>query len=160
MALGKAWPDWVALVLAGIAVVGGLSLLIGASAPRWPSGWLERDRGPLRLLPGDSQQRYRRLGAVWLKSFLPEAGALFGGKTKKRLPRLDDRAAVEGYLREVRRGEWVHWLSDLTWLPLVLFQPWGLALVFAILTLTVNGAAIVVLRYNRVRLYGVLADLT
>lgn len=159
MLLGQTGWQWALQIFGGIAIVAGGSLLIGWTAPRWPDRWLRRDHGPLRLLPGDSPQRYRRLGAVWFKSFFPELGATFGGRSKSHLPDLTEATAVQGYVLEARRGELVHWLALLTWLPLPLFQVWGLWLFFLVVTVLANGIAIVILRYNRTRLYGVLDDL-
>lgn len=147
-----------------IAVSLGLGLLtillgsaaIGATAPRWPVRWLRRDRGPLRLSPGDTPQRYERLGARRLKRFFPEMGAVFGGVSKNIPPDFADPGSVRDYLAEVRRAEWVHWLSMLTWLPLPLFQPWWLAGLFLVPVAVVNGSAEIILRYNKARLYGLL----
>jgi hypothetical protein len=66
---------------------------------------------------------------------------------------------VRAYLVEVRRAEWVHWLSMLTWLPLPAFQPWWMALAFLVPTVAVNGSAQIILRYNKIRLYAVLEAL-
>lgn len=161
MIVGHSSGYWAAVIFGGAAIIGVGSVLLGLWAPRWPDRWLARDRGPLRLLPGDSVRRYERLGALFYKRFFPEGGSWFGGAEQGRrtLPDLSDPAAVRRYVRETRRGEWVHWLSTLTWLPLPLFQPWPLALFFLAVTLIVNGIAIVILRYNRVRLYGVLDGL-
>ena len=135
------------------------SALIGATAPRWPVRWLRRDRGPLRLLPGDTPQRYQRLGARQLKRFFPEMGGVFGGISKNIPPDFADPASIRDYLAEVRRAEWVHWLSVLTWSPLPLFQPWWLALAFLVVVLLVNGSAEIILRYNKIRLYLLLEAL-
>lgn len=159
MLLGLTGWQWALQIFGGILIVAGGSVLIGWTAPRWPTHWLARDRGPLRLLPGDSPQRYERLGARWFKSFFPELGATFGGRSKSRLPDLTQPEAIRGYVREARRGELVHWLALLTWLPLPLFQVWGLWLFFLVVTLVANGIAIIILRYNRTRLYGVLDGL-
>lgn len=156
MIAGQTPGAWLADVLLGILVTGGLSVAIGATAPRWPSRWLQRDVGPLRLLPGDTVARYERLGARWWKRVLPEAGAMFGGQSKNKAPDYTDPASVRRYLVEVRRAEWVHWLSMLTWLPLPWFQPWPLALFFLLVTAAGNMGAQIILRYNKVRLYGLL----
>ena len=151
--LGESAVHWVGLVLAGAAVIGFGSVAIGAAAPRWPARWLDHDHGPLRLLPADSPARYERLGARWLKRFFPELGDVFGGVSKSIPPDLTDPVSIRAYLVEVRRAEWVHWLSMLTWLPLPLFQPLWLALAFLVPTAAVNSAAQIILRYNRIWLY-------
>lgn len=137
----------------GLLIILVGSVIIGATAPRWPVRWLRRDRGPLRLLPGDTPERYQRMGARRLKRFFPEMGAVFGGISKDIPPDFADPADVRNYLAEVRRAEWVHWLSMLTWLPLPLFQPWWLALGLLLPVVAVNGAAQIILRYNKIRLY-------
>jgi Glycosyl-4,4'-diaponeurosporenoate acyltransferase len=143
-------------VILGIGVVVGGSVAIGAGAPRWPARWLERDRGPLRLLPGERVEFYRRLRARRLARVFPELGTAFGGVSKQLAPDPRDPASVGRYLIEVRRAEWVHWLSMLCWLPLPLFQPGWLAAGFLGITALVNGAALAILRGNKVRLYAVL----
>jgi hypothetical protein len=156
---GQSLEAWVFDLALGVACVGLWSVLVGAGAPRWPSRWLQRDRGPVRLLPNDSPGRYRRLGASRLKRFFPEMGAVFGGVSKNIPPDLADPASIRAYLIEVRRAEWVHWLSMLGCLPLPLFQPWWLAGLFVAVSVLVNGAAEVILRYNKARLYLLLDTL-
>ena len=145
----------VALIGVDILVVVGLTILIGASAPRWPARWLARDRGPLRLHALDDVRVYRQWHVQRLARRLPEAGSAFGGDSKKALPGVGS-VDLTRYLAEVRRGEWVHWLSMLTVLPLALFNPVLLWLAFACIVVVVNGAFIAVLRYNRVRLTAIL----
>jgi len=62
------------LIVTDIAVIVGLSVLIGAVAPRVPSRWLRADVGPLAFLPWESSRRYRRLGVTTLARRLPELG--------------------------------------------------------------------------------------
>ena len=143
----------------GIAVVILLSFGIGFTAPRWPDRWLNRDVGPLRLRRWDTRKHYERLGVLWWKRRFPEGGDWAGGESKNRLPNLTDRQAIERYVVETRRAEWVHWIACLTWLPTVLFADWWLVIVLAVLTLMVNGVAILIVRYNRLRLYQVLSEL-
>jgi glycosyl-4,4'-diaponeurosporenoate acyltransferase len=142
-------------VLVDIAVVVGWSALVGATAPRWPDPWLQHDRGPLRLTAWDTPQRHRRLRVAHLVRTLPEGGAWFGGTSKARLPGTDP-ASLGDYLLEVRRGEWVHWLSMLSVVPVLLIGPWWLGLAFAGVVVVVNGGFVLVLRHNRMRLLAVL----
>jgi Glycosyl-4,4'-diaponeurosporenoate acyltransferase len=100
----------------------------------------------------DRPELYERLGVRHLRGRFPEAGALFGGVSKRRAPDLADAESVRAYLIEVRRAEWVHWLSMACWLPLPLFQPPWLAGALLIPTAAVNGAAQLILRYNKARL--------
>jgi glycosyl-4,4'-diaponeurosporenoate acyltransferase len=133
-----------------------ISVAVGLTAPRWPDRWLQRDAGPLRLRGGHTRQRYERLGVRWWKRRVPDGGSWAGGETKSHLPDLQDRAAVEHYIVQTRRAEWVHWISCLSWLPTWLFAPWWLALALGVVTVIVNLIPIMIVRYNRLRLYEVL----
>ena len=141
-----------ALLLAvDIVVVAGASILVGALAPRWPARWLQRDVGPLILLPFETPAWYRRIGAPRLARHLPELGDTFGGQSKSALPG-GRREHLATYLVEVRRAEWVHWASISVTLLLFLWNPWWLAMVFVVVVAGGNAPFIAVLRNNRVRL--------
>ena len=142
-------------IAASAVVVISLAICIGASAPRWPNTWLQRDIGPLHFNRFDTRSRYRKIGITKLARTLPELGAVFGGQSKKELPGLtiEDLGA---YLVEVRRAEWVHWLTLLVWVPLIFFDPWWLTLLFAFIVITGNTIYIAILRHNRLRLTRIL----
>ncbi|MCX6423348.1 MAG: hypothetical protein NTV96_01965 [Actinobacteria bacterium] len=142
-------------IAASAVVVIGLAICIGASAPRWPNTWLQRDVGPLRFNRFETRTRYRRIGVTRLARTLPELGSVFGGQSKKALPGLtiEDLGA---YLVEVRRAEWVHWLTMWVWLPLIFFNPWWLTLAFGSIVVAGNVIYIFILRFNRLRLTGIL----
>lgn len=137
-------------IVIDIFIVAGLSVLIGAWAPRWSDSWLERDRGPLCLTPLDTPRTYRRLRIHVIKDKLPELGSAFGGQSKGQLPG-SEAGQLALYARELRRAEWVHWCSMLTWIPLALFNPWWLTLAFAIVVIAGNAPFVLTLRYNRMR---------
>ena len=144
----------VLLLVVDIAVVAGLSVAIGATAPRWPARWLMHDVFP--LMHCETPVAYRRLGVPRLARRLPELGALFGGASKAQLPGRDP-ASLRAYLVEVRRAELVHLLSMLTWIPLVAFNPWWLTVAFAAIVIAVNLPFLAVLRHNRLRLARLVA---
>ena len=137
-------------IVIDIFIVVTLSVLIGATAPRWPSRWLERDRGILHLTRLDTPRIYRRLGIHSIKDRLPELGAIFGGQSKDQLPG-SEAEQLALYARELRRAEWVHWISMLTWIPLAFFNPWWLTLAFAIAVILGNVPFALIVRYNRMR---------
>ncbi|MDD2858409.1 MAG: hypothetical protein PHU75_06980 [Candidatus Nanopelagicales bacterium] len=141
----------IGLIAIDVAVIVGLSIAIGAWAPHWPHAWLATDRFPLTLARRERAHHYRRLRAGVLAARLPELGHVFGGGSKRTLPGTD-AASLDAYLVEVRRAEWVHVLSCLTPLPLLVFNPWWLWLAFQVAVLAVNAAFLLVLRHNRVRL--------
>ena len=145
------------MVTADLAVLIVLLGLIGGPAPRWPQRWLTHDVGPLRFLPFETPTFYRRLHVPWLARHLPEAGDIFGGESKSQLPGLDP-AALQRYLVEIRRGEWVHWLSMPTWIVLIFlpWNTWGLIVLWAFITVGINLMFLSVLRYNRLRIERIL----
>jgi glycosyl-4,4'-diaponeurosporenoate acyltransferase len=143
--------DLVRLVLSDIALVAGVSILVGATAPRWPDRWLTRNRGPMRLSFPRRESTFRALGVTWLARRLPEFGAIFGGQSKATIPGRDTES-LQRYLIEVRRAEWVHLVSLITFVPLAFFNPWWLTLVFAVITIAGNTPFLLILRYNRLRL--------
>ena len=144
-----------ALVAIDIVLVVLVSIGTGAVAPRCPDSWLTRDVFPLSLWPWESAAFYRRLGIPRLARRLPELGATFGGESKSQLPGLSP-SALDAYLREVRRAEWVHWVSVASPLVLFLFNPWWLALAFLLVVTAGNLPFIAVLRNNRLRIQRII----
>ena len=147
--------EWVPIIVVDVLVVVAWSVLVGATAPRWPTRWLEADTGPLRLSRRETVAGYRATGLPALADRLPELGAAFGGTSKRTIP---GRGAADlaGYLVEVRRAEWVHWLSCLALVPLAWWNPWWLWLAFALVVTVVNGVFIAILRHNHLRLVALL----
>lgn len=141
-----------------IAIITGLSVLIGATAPRWPDRWFAGDSWITRPCDWETPRLYRRLGAARLAARLPEFGEVFGGRSKNDVPGRD-RASLVGYLVEVRRALWVHYLSMLSWLPLVFFNPWWLTVAGAVIAVVVNLPFLVILRGNNLRLSRMVASL-
>lgn len=146
---------WIVLIAIDIVVVVAISIGVGASAPRWPLRWLRRDTPPLALMRWETPAAYRRLGVPMLARRLPELGATFGGETKSALPG-STTADLERYLLEVRRAEWVHWISIASSLLLIAFNPWWLALAFVVGVTLGNLPFIVILRNNRRRILSII----
>jgi hypothetical protein len=140
-----------ALVVVDVIFVVAFSVAVGAWAPRWPEAWLGHDTFPLARWPWETPGFYRRIGVARLARRLPELGGAFGGESKSALPGRD-RASLTSYLREVRRAEWVHWLSIAGSGLLFLFNPWWLALAFVVAVALGNIPFITVLRNNRFRI--------
>ena len=145
------------LILIGldILVVVVCSVVVGVIAPRIPASRLDSRTWPVPLMPWETVAFYRRIGVPWLTRMLPEAGALFGGQSKSSLPG-NAREAVQMYGREVRRAEWVHWLSSASALLVLLFNPWQLAVLFIGFVWIVNALFLAVLRNNRIRVDQIL----
>ena len=147
----------IVLIAIDIAVVAGISILVGLLAPRLSDERLQHDRFLLRMWSWETPARYRRWHVRWLAAHLPELGSLFGGESKSTIPGMKRDALVK-YLREVRRAEIVHWVSFFSWLPLVFFNPWWLTLVFAVIVVAGNTAFLIILRYNKMRLIKLIAN--
>lgn len=143
------------LVVVDIVLVVAISVGVGAWAPRWPDSWVGHDTFPLTRLPWETPAFFRRLGVPRLARRLPELGDTFGGTSKSALPGRSGEE-LNDYLREVRRAEWVHWLSVASPLLLFAFNPWWLALAFLVVVTLGNLPFILVLRNNRFRLQRIL----
>ena len=81
-----------------------------------------------------------------------------GGVSKRSHPR-GTTAELVAYLVEARRGEWVHWLAMLAVVPMLLYNPVWMWLLFLGAVAMVNGVFIAVLRGGRVWAYARLACL-
>lgn len=147
--------EWALLVVVDLVVVIGVSVLIGATAPRWPARWLSADPVPLRRLPWESPAFFRRLRVSRWARRIPELGGTFGGESKDALPG-HTGDALAAYLLEVRRAEWVHWGSVLGSVVLFAFNPWWLALAFVVAVSVGNLPFLIVLRNNRFRIQRIL----
>ena len=143
------------LVVIDIVVVVGISVGVGAWAPRWPDSWLGHDTFPLTRMPWETPRFFRRLGVPRLARRLPELGATFGGASKSSLPGTG-HPDLARYLLEVRRAEWVHWISIAGSLLLVAINPWWLALAFVVAVTLGNLPFVLVLRNNRFRIQRIL----
>lgn len=141
----------VLLIVIDILVVLTLSIGTGALAPRWPDSWLDADPIPLALGGWETPAFFRRLRIPRLARRLPELGNTFGGESKSQLPGTT-ADHLTAYLREVRRAEWVHWVSVVGTFVLFAFNPWWLALAFVIVVTAGNLPFILVLRNNRARI--------
>lgn len=150
--------EYILLGVVDIAVIAGLSVLAGATAPRWPERWLVRDSWVTCPRSWETTGLYRRLGVTSWAARLPEYGAVFGGRSKREVPGRD-LASLERYLVEVRRAIWVHTLSMLTWLPLIAFNPWWLTLAGAVIAIGVNVPFLLILRGNNARLSRIVTNL-
>ena len=143
------------LLLIDFLVLVAMAITIGFIAPRCPDRWFARDVGPLRLTRYDSVRAYRRVGIPWFAKWLPEGGSWLGGESKSSLFGID-AASLEAYLIEVRRGEWVHFLSAFTFLVIVAFNPWQFILLWFLIVGVGNMVFFLVLRYNQMRITSLL----
>ena len=143
--------EYVLLGVIDIAVIAGLSVAIGATAPRWPDRWLDHDTWLTRPRRLETTRFFRTVRASQLASTLPEFGSMFGGESKRTIPGRDV-VSLQRYLLEVRRAIWVHAFSMLTWVPLLAFNPWGMTLAGAVIAVVINVPFLIVLRSSNVRL--------
>lgn len=122
----------------------------GYIAHRVPDSFLSADVAILHVNPAESAL-YELLRVRDWKERLPEAGGIFGGLDKRRLPGTSSHALAE-YASETRRAELAHWLA-IAPLPLfVALNPPALAVGMAVYAVAVNVPCIIALRYNRARI--------
>jgi glycosyl-4,4'-diaponeurosporenoate acyltransferase len=148
-------------VIAAIDVVAWAVISTGAGylAHRLPARWLGRDRFPFRLLALERDGRWyeRRWHIKLWKDRLPEAGALFRGGFSKRAVRERDAAHLARFVIETRRAELTHWLILAAAPFFFLWNPWWLGVVMVVYAVVADVPCLAVQRYNRARLYRVLA---
>jgi glycosyl-4,4'-diaponeurosporenoate acyltransferase len=128
------------------------SVLVGLIASRQPverfsrDGWLTRPR----QIEQDGRV-YAALGIRAWKDRVPEAGALFGGRSKRRLGATAAKD-LEAFAIETRRAELVHW-GILIALPVfALWNPAPLMLAMTAYAVVANVPCIAIQRYNRFRI--------
>ncbi len=140
----------VVVIAIDIVIVAGISIGVGALAPRVSARYLGSDPFPLTFMPWESPAFFRVLRVSQLARTLPELGATFGGESKSQLPQRTV-ADMDRYLVELRRAEWVHWISIVSWVPLAFFNPWWLTALFAVIVISGNTMFLMILRRNRQR---------
>lgn len=143
------------LSVVDLVILAACAVLVGFIAPRCPDAWFDRDRGPLKLTRWDRVAAYRRIGIPWFARWLPEGGSWLGGESKKSLFGIDVES-LNAYLVEVRRGEWVHFVSAFTFFIIVPFNPWQLILLWFLIVFVGNMVFFFVLRYNQLRITSLL----
>jgi glycosyl-4,4'-diaponeurosporenoate acyltransferase len=143
--------QFVVLIMIDIVIVAGISIGVGALAPRVSARYLGTEPFPLTFMPWERPAFFRALRVGQLARALPELGATFGGESKSQLPQRT-AADMDRYLVELRRAEWVHWISIISWVPLAFFNPWWLTALFAVIVISGNTMFLLILRRNRQRL--------
>ena len=149
----------IVLVLIDIATVVVISVLVGMTAPRWRGRFLERDLFPVSPFRFESMEYFRRFPLRTWAQRLPELGETFGGVSKNALPERSVKH-VAAALVEVRRAQWVHWVSVMSWIVLIPFNPWWLVALFAGILAMINAPFLLLLRHNHYRLKRLLGRLS
>ncbi len=151
-------PQWLN-VLVDIFAWGVVHATTGYCAHRLSERQLSRDRWilrPYRFEEGGKWYR-RRLQIHRWKDSLPEAGDLFpGGMSKRQVPSYDV-AGLQLFARETRRAELAHWWALFCGPLFILWNPpvvAGLLITYGVL---INLPFIAIQRYNRWRIYSLLA---
>ena len=146
------------LVAVDIVAWGVVHAGTGYLAHRLPDSCCDHDSGVFRI------RRWERSGKLWRllrvhrwKDRVPEAGGFFAGGTSKRtLPSSTDAGLVR-FASLTRRAELAHWFAALAAPVFLLWNPlWitGLMVIYGVL---VNAPFVVIQRYNRWRVLGILA---
>ncbi len=136
----------------------GVSVAAGWWASRWPAERVSRT-GPvttLRRWEGGGRWWQRHLRVRSWKERVPEAGGLFGGVAKRKLP---SRATedLELFRRETIRGERVHWLIAASTPLHALWCDPGLFAAMVAFGVVFSAPFIVIQRANRGRLDRLIA---
>lgn len=136
-----------------------VSVVVGKWASRWPAERLARTGPVTTLRPWERQgvtwQRHLRV-ARW-KDLVPEAGGLFAGGVPKRRIRSRSTTDLHRFRRETIRAERVHWLIlASTPVHLVWCRP-TVAAGMAVFGVAFTAPFIIIQRYNRGRLDGLIA---
>jgi glycosyl-4,4'-diaponeurosporenoate acyltransferase len=143
--------SWVPAVALDAAVWTGWSALVGWWQARRPLRRLDHDGPLLRFRRWETKPRYEALGLRRWRRLLPEAGPLFGGISKRRLPTASEGGRSR-FLAECRRAERTHWCILAITPVFALWNPAWLTAVMVGFAIIANVPCLVVLRYNRLRL--------
>ena len=144
-----------------VVVLDALAWTVWSAAAGW---WIvhrgprqpETDGALLRLRPFERRGRWyeRTLKVKRWKSWLPEAGRMFGGRSKRHLP----PGGAQGlplFLADCRRAERTHWLIVAATPVFAVWNPPGLFIAMVLFAVVANGPCLIVLRYNRARVLAV-----
>lgn len=133
-------------------------IISGWLASRAPLRWFATDSALTRIRRFELRGRWynRRFRIAQWKDRLPEAGALFGGESKRRLPALN-RDTVVRLMQETRRAEWVHWVNVWFGPTFLLWNPWPIGVFMSLFGLIAHLPFIMVQRYNRARIQHILS---
>ncbi len=149
MTCGAGWKALARFVATDTVAWMALSAIVGAVAPRVPARALDHDGPLLRLRAVERGGRlWEDLGIRRWKDALPEAGASFGGRSKRHLGGAD---ALGPFVVETRRAELVHWTLGACGPLFRSWNPWPLALVMITFGVGANAPFVAVQRYNRAR---------
>ena len=148
-------PLQAAAVDAAVWAVWGTA--VGYAGSRLPAGFIARDTALTRLRAVEAGgQLWERVGVRRWKDRLPEAGALFGGASKRRIGSLTPDGLVR-FGAETRRAEYVHWAVPAALPVMALWNPPWLLAAMGVYAVAANGPCLVVQRYNRARVERLLA---
>jgi glycosyl-4,4'-diaponeurosporenoate acyltransferase len=145
-----------AVVALDAATWAGWSAVVGYACHRMPARALDHDTALTRLRRWERGGRaYERVGIRRWKDALPEAGAIFGGRSKQHLVGRDDDA-LRGYAGETRRAELVHWGIPAITPVFALWNPAPLLAAMVVYAVAANVPFLAIQRYNRARIERVL----
>jgi glycosyl-4,4'-diaponeurosporenoate acyltransferase len=124
---------------------------VGYVAARAPDARFAHDTWLTRIRAWERDGRmWERLGVRRWKAVVPELGALFGSRSKRRLPSRD-RNGLALLALETRRAETVHWAVPLALGVMPIWSPAWVTAVMAAYAVAANAPCIVIQRYNRAR---------
>lgn len=141
----------VAAVIADAAVWAAWGTAVGYLAARTPDARFAHDTWLTRIRAWERDgQTWEHLGVRRWKTVVPELGALFGGRPKRRLPSRG-RDGLAQLVVETRRAETVHWAVPPALGVMPIWSPAWVTGVMAAYAVAANAPCIVIQRYNRAR---------
>jgi glycosyl-4,4'-diaponeurosporenoate acyltransferase len=144
-------------VLVDACVWAGWSIAVGAAVHLVPNRLFGRDTVVTRTRAFERDGRvYEQLAIRRWKDHLPDAGALFERGGSKLAVGGRSSLAIDRYVLETRRAEYVH-VAILLFAPVFAWwNPWPLTAAMAAYAIAANVPCIAIQRYNRARLTRVL----
>jgi glycosyl-4,4'-diaponeurosporenoate acyltransferase len=141
----------VSAIAADAAVWATWGTAVGYVAARAPDARFAHDTWLTRIRAWEHDGRtWERVGVRRWKAVVPDLGALFGGRSKRRLPSRD-RDGLAQLALETRRAETVHWVVPLALGVMPIWSPAWVTAAMAAYAVAANAPCIVIQRYNRAR---------
>jgi len=141
----------------GLNVVGWFAIQWGLAwgFTQIPSAWFPPGRACAWETSGRFYERVFRIKR-W-KAWLPDAARWFNGGFAKGTLTSRKPEYLALFIRETRRGELCHWLAIGCAPAFLIWNPWWGEWIIVAYALAANLPCIIVQRYNRIRLVGMLS---
>ena len=152
---------WIELPNIWIAVINILGTPLCHLGIAWlstclPASLFQKESPSASLPVKKSNFLYEKILLVRLwKHLLPDAAPWFKGFPKGSLESTD-RAYLESFVSETRRGEYSHWLQTIMIILFVVWTPYPACIIIIIYAIFSNAPCIINLRYTRLRILSLI----